>query len=567
MPKLPKILLLPVIIIAIVIGFNILLPVCLAQLDFLDLQVPFGDLPAKLAITGSTMGEYVKAVFLFGSATVIVLAIIMIMYGGVLWTISGAAPSNIEKAKDSIFKAILGMCIALFAIIILQVVAPGTIVLQPLSITKIEGMPCCQTGEKQYEFLLKTECDAKKGKLVSPGLCVGELRVLDLENNTTCTDDLTKKCGEAYEDSFKTKCTGKDCSALGATKVCKDNAGTFECVECTKTGEACTADNLCCGAKCTDGKCVDITGALFKSCDDKTEQKDCQGLKCYAPSLGLNKCQFGYVGNPCVGTDFQKCLGGASLDTIISCYNANADADKDCAADKGYYCNTSVGTIGTNKCMPKIGYGRCDPYRMSSTTCPGGFTCGLASSLVTAYAKLPAKAVTGLAGLAVGVVMDKITGVKELTYCNKADGYGCLNEPPASGHIQFPGATVCTPSNQTKGDKLCVCYCNSSDQCPKAPNGDPMICNTSLGNYCTTGDSGTSCNSNAECKTKMCSTAGANTCARGEIGDSCSRVGNAVLTSGDGECRAGLKCYAPTSGWLSNQGTCVPGTAEFPWLK
>ncbi len=565
MPKLPKIFLFPIIVFIIVTVFNIFLPICLAQLDFLDLQVPFGDLPASLPITGSTIAEYIKAVFLFGSATVIALAIIMIMYGGVLWTLSGAAPSNIEKAKDTIFKAVLGICISLFAIIILQVVAPGTILLQPLSITVIEGTKCCQTGEKQYEFLLKADCDAKKGKLVSPGLCVGELRTLDLENNTTCTDDLTKKCGEAYEDSFKTKCTGKDCSALGTDKVCK-NSGSWECVDCTKNGEACTEDRLCCGGKCTDGKCIDITESLFKDCSDKTEKEDCKGLRCYAPWAGLNYCQFGYVGNPCVGTDFQECLGGASFETIKNCYNANADADKDCASEKGYYCNTSVGTFGANKCMPKIGYGRCDPYRMSSTTCQSGFTCGLTGSLVTAYAKLPITATLGMAGAAVGVTMDKITGVKELTYCNKGE-YECKIEPIEGGHLQFPGGTICAPSNQTKGDKLCVCYCNSNDQCPKAPNGDPMICNTSLGNICTTGDAGTACNSNAECKTKICNTAGTNTCARGEIGDSCSRVGNSVTTRGDGECRAGLKCSTPTSKILSVGGTCVPEASDFPLFQ
>ncbi len=100
-------------------------------------QVPFGNLPfGTVAVESINVGEYIKALYVFGSALVVVLAIIMIMVSGLQWITSGGDSGKITKAKDGLIKAIIGLLIALFAIFILQTISPG-ITLGPITPTPV----------------------------------------------------------------------------------------------------------------------------------------------------------------------------------------------------------------------------------------------------------------------------------------------------------------------------------------------------------------------------------------------------------------------------------------------
>lgn len=404
MIKLPKILSLLVIVSTIVIVFNILLPVCLAAdatpptppsssaLNILDLQLPFGELPAHLSITGSTLAEYIKAVFLFGCAAVIILSLIMVMYGGVLWSISGAAPSTIEKAKDTIFKSLVGLSIALFSIMILQVVAPGTILLQPLSLTVLQGMKCCQLpGDNNYQLVtdVAAECTAKTGTIVSDGLCAGQLKDINLASKPP---DVTAQC---YGYTPKAECDkhADTCEWIDATAQCvaknsklsntcwivnKNNSGKGVCLANAKdncvwlTNSTClpngdtkvedvqnmskictTVENIKDASKCAQaggggGKCIYYNAG---ACDLQTAQA---ALKCadlqkqeWCPTT---HCQW-------MSTSGWSWFTGSGICGDTGNWGSSCNTSDDCNKAIGFCCKNCPSA--PNKCEPKLPPGAC----------------------------------------------------------------------------------------------------------------------------------------------------------------------------------------------------------------
>jgi len=70
---------------------------------------------------------YLKAVFLTGIGLAGVLAVLMIVIGGIQYIGSGMSPSGKEDAKDRITSAILGLLLALGAYLILNTINPNLV--------------------------------------------------------------------------------------------------------------------------------------------------------------------------------------------------------------------------------------------------------------------------------------------------------------------------------------------------------------------------------------------------------------------------------------------------------
>src|SRR5258705_5552794 len=83
------------------------------------LTVPFGN-----TTTVSGLGDYLKAIYTFGIGAGGVLAVAMIVYGGIKYTISEAIPSK-EDAIDIIRNALIGLGLLLAALVILQLINPA----------------------------------------------------------------------------------------------------------------------------------------------------------------------------------------------------------------------------------------------------------------------------------------------------------------------------------------------------------------------------------------------------------------------------------------------------------
>lgn len=72
----------------------------------------------------SSVGGYLSNIYLIGIGLAGVLAVLMIVIGGIQYVASGISPSAKEDAKGKITSAILGLLLALLSYIILNTINP-----------------------------------------------------------------------------------------------------------------------------------------------------------------------------------------------------------------------------------------------------------------------------------------------------------------------------------------------------------------------------------------------------------------------------------------------------------
>lgn len=189
---------------------------------------------------GSSFGDAITQVFTFAAALVVVITIVMIMVGGVQWIVA-AGGEGINKAKDRIFKALIGLTIALFSVTFLQWVNPGAVSFGPIGIQPIESnVECCYNAQTQGVDFIEGGGQCEEGyEKLNPADCniilqTGKMPVLDEYKDpagSTCYKPDTCQSG---------RCTGY-VTAQGIPVAGK-------CIPQTNTGgegEYCTSNSQC----------------------------------------------------------------------------------------------------------------------------------------------------------------------------------------------------------------------------------------------------------------------------------------------------------------------------------
>jgi hypothetical protein len=105
------------------------------------LQVAIGGRIVTLSEAGCTgtectvgwIGEYIAILYKYGVAVAAVLAVLMIMVGGLVWLMSGGSPDKVGKGKEFITSALTGLMLALFSFMILYTVNPKLVNLSPIT--------------------------------------------------------------------------------------------------------------------------------------------------------------------------------------------------------------------------------------------------------------------------------------------------------------------------------------------------------------------------------------------------------------------------------------------------
>lgn len=89
------------------------------------------------------LGEYIRAVYRYGVAVAALLAVIMIIKAGFMWTASGGSSEVISKQKETIEKAVVGLIIAVSSYTILFAINPNLTDFPHLKVqyVKTEMMP------------------------------------------------------------------------------------------------------------------------------------------------------------------------------------------------------------------------------------------------------------------------------------------------------------------------------------------------------------------------------------------------------------------------------------------
>ncbi|MCX6745703.1 MAG: pilin [Candidatus Parcubacteria bacterium] len=261
----------------------------------LQLQIPIGNL-SLMTISGSSIGQYIKAVFVFGSATTVALAIIMVMAGGVKWILSGGEPNKIGEAKDTILKALLGMFIALFAVFMLQTISPGTVTFQPITPEFIAGMANpTGGGAPNPQDIVANECNLKNPRASCFAEACDQLtpaRVVSTAGGTC--------------ETAKPNC----CAETGPVITCQDKSGCASNQYCASAGTGQPGrcfDKRDLGANCKENI---VGGTHFETwlgggANDVCISGSCVGWTSAGINICVPKSGTGIVNNPC--TDSNQC--------------------------------------------------------------------------------------------------------------------------------------------------------------------------------------------------------------------------------------------------------------------
>ncbi len=299
----------------------------------LELQQPFGTLKNTIDVTGVTLGTYLAAAYGFGTAVIAALAIVMIIIGGVQWIMSGGSPDKIGQAKDRIFKAFLGLFIALFSVFILQTVSPATVNLSSITPAALENVICCDLNNQKFHTT-DSDCQAKGGQAVDANKCVGDFQTTEQAVSGTCNainpraSCFAEKCTDLKRISSDGECKDATkpycCAEAGTPKECKDAAGCEKNQYCASAGP--NKPGLCYDKRSSGMNCQEMilgstSGDLLGGGPDEV----CISDRCYGgTSAGINKCVpqngTGSANEYC--TDKLQCKSG-------HCYKGNNENAKE----------------------------------------------------------------------------------------------------------------------------------------------------------------------------------------------------------------------------------------------
>lgn len=110
------------IVILLIALLQVFVPSAFAQQNQLQLLAPLPTLNSNVINFGP--GCYIQRMYQFGLGIGGALAMLMIVWGAVQWTISGAVDKK-AAAKSKITKAILGLVLLVASVLILNIVSPN----------------------------------------------------------------------------------------------------------------------------------------------------------------------------------------------------------------------------------------------------------------------------------------------------------------------------------------------------------------------------------------------------------------------------------------------------------
>lgn len=186
-----------------------------------QLEVPLGS---TTSVTG--FNEYIKIVYRFAVGLIALIALFLIVLGGIIWIIAAGNEQSITKAKTMIMSAIIGLLLALSSYIILYTINPKLIELESMQIPLIqlqeivEGtiIPCDIRDDaiSVYNHPIMTTNTPNGEEISLNSIFVSAGRQYDI-------DPLFVKAIAHVESSFKTDAESI-CGAYGIMQIQPDTA-------------------------------------------------------------------------------------------------------------------------------------------------------------------------------------------------------------------------------------------------------------------------------------------------------------------------------------------------------
>ena len=212
--------------------------------DAYELEQPFGGTTSVTSI-----GEYVQLVYEFAVGLVSIIAVVLIMIGGVRWIAAAGNESAITEAKEMITSAVMGLIIAVLSYTLLLFINPQLTEIET-SIAKIPVPLACGTPEPTVESVPTIDGLKGNGSQLCPN-AITELQRLATAMRTECSN-----CTIVVNNGYRTHEAQADLySCYVRSKAEFKKTDGSQCVS------GCSSCNVaaapCCGNH-EDGKAVDL---------------------------------------------------------------------------------------------------------------------------------------------------------------------------------------------------------------------------------------------------------------------------------------------------------------------
>ena len=117
-----------------------------------QLAIPGSELfnGQEIIITGSTLGEYIAALYVFVVSAIGILAALLIMYGGLKWLTAGGDRGRVQDAKDQIASAVIGILLTFGAYLLLLIISPKLVKFNSLFINPIPKREAAYESEVAF---------------------------------------------------------------------------------------------------------------------------------------------------------------------------------------------------------------------------------------------------------------------------------------------------------------------------------------------------------------------------------------------------------------------------------
>jgi len=140
----------------------------------------FSLFPGEPSVSGGSVDyrEYIVNFYLFALPATALVAVVLIMIGGIIWITSAGSQTRIAKAKEFIINAIIGLVILSGVYVILGFINPALVILQPVTIDDLGTFGACTFTEKDKltcRITEKNNCTRDlKGSFAEGGACQSE---------------------------------------------------------------------------------------------------------------------------------------------------------------------------------------------------------------------------------------------------------------------------------------------------------------------------------------------------------------------------------------------------------
>lgn len=198
--------------ILIFIGIIFITDAVSAQITFTpNVQIPGLSFTQTTKTENPLIAEYVYGIYRYGVSIVAIVATIMFIYGAFLYLI-GSAISSIQSGKRIMIDAIIGMLLLLSASLILRVLNPDLLKLEPLAITPVkpeiydfmEYGPGFTLGDELVQYQLHKDASqfsTGAAELLKP------LLDAEIEGEGICADFKIEETGTKPYERLRAWCT------------------------------------------------------------------------------------------------------------------------------------------------------------------------------------------------------------------------------------------------------------------------------------------------------------------------------------------------------------------------